>query len=68
MIQRHVKKTGDLANFDYFNDSQDTLNYLKMEIECTTDNAEKERLTKIYNQLKKETEKFNQALVQKFSK
>ena len=56
MIQRHIKNTGDLSNFDYFNDSTDTLNYLEIEIECTDDPKEKQRLTEIRDQLKTQTD------------
>lgn len=64
MIQRHIKQTGDLSKFDYFNDSTDTLNYLEAEIQSTDDPKEKQRITEIRDRLKTQTDTwFNNRMI-----
>lgn len=58
MIQRYIKNNPDFTNFDYFNDSKDTISWLEMEIIATVDITEKNRLIELKNQIQLNAEKW----------
>lgn len=57
MIQRHITN-GVIGDFDFFNDSDDTITWLKDQIANETDPLKKKHLSDVCKSLKEQTEKW----------